>query len=223
MQYQDSYRKIYEPCHSNTGFFSLNMLSQVYRESIVHTIKMPFSVEAIGQSVNTNGITPYLDAILQNPVSSIALQKCLGSQEEEFKFVRNLIIADSFGRLVGISISIVGFKYIGILFSKLLSPIAKVISPKLEKWISYGMMGLGVIIPLVNVYHEQQKQDQDDDIMLIDEPTPELEVSIRLKESAIEQIKLIDQRLQFSDLTQLELRAFTEQRRQWTIVLENFK
>jgi hypothetical protein len=83
-------------------------------------------------------------------------------------------------------------------------------------------MGLGAIIPLASVYHEKQKLDQDDDISLIDEPIPELEVSTHLIKSATEQIELIDQKLRFSELTPLEFQVATEQRRQWKIVLENF-
>ncbi len=158
-----SYNQTYRACSSSPIDFKNDFYMNVYQHSLVHTVQIfSLSTNTIYASLSAKGITPYLDNFLNDPATSIALNDCLG-EEGHFPFVRNLLIIDSVGKAVGVSIGSAVWLGIGKISSAtlkfILKPIAK-FSPILEKRIiiltSVTLAGLGI-------YYAKTKYDKEEE------------------------------------------------------------
>ena len=158
-----AYIQLYGACKSSPSTFENDYYIKVYHHSLMFTMQVfSLSKDAIYSGLITKGITPFLDKFLNDSSTIIALSDCL-NESRHFHFVRNLIIVDSVGKAVGISIGTIVYLGIGSMtsaaFKFLLKPIARV-SPGLANKISiitgFALAGLEIY----NFKLEDEKEEQ---------------------------------------------------------------
>ncbi len=220
IQYQPSYQNIYQPCVADKDDFKFRTYTDVYRASIANTMQLfSFSSDAVSNNIGTRGISPMLDELLRNPTTSPALRKCFGSQDEEFAFIRNLLIADSVGKVVAISVSVVGARYLSLVLKKILGPLEE-FSPQLFKAAMIAPVGGGAAYSSWN-YYRDSKEDSD-------KQTPDQALALKnniqqtMRTKATEEIQKIDSLLE-SPITDSSARKELQiKREQWQLILKSY-
>ncbi|MNL25221.1 hypothetical protein D3C87_1466940 [compost metagenome] len=165
----------------------------------------------------SKGVSPYLNALLENPTTSVALQDCLGDADEEASFVRNMLIADSAGKFVAISIAAVAIKGAGKLMGGTMKAL-NAISPKLAR----RVMIASIVASSSYAFSQLIKEKQEQESSSAEIPDIEATYSQKLVETATEQLaklrELINEDLNPEDREQVEREIHN-----WTVIQEQFK
>ena len=108
-----TYRAILAPCLQDTNKFKEDSYYSIYLDSLSSTLQAAsFSSITISQLFDGKGVSPKLNQFLQGETTYAALSACFKNDESEhFAFIRNLLLADSAGKLVGISMATVTFRF----------------------------------------------------------------------------------------------------------------
>lgn len=147
-------------CELNIAEFKNELYFKTYQQSLTHTIQVfSLSNEVVFSSLKAKGVTPFLNQFLNNPTTPAILRECL-DEAKHFQFIRNLLIIDSIGKSVGISVGTVAYLGLGKLSFALLNFIIKpiwLISPTIAKKVTQFTLG---ILAGYTIYKEKVKFDQ---------------------------------------------------------------
>ena len=221
LKYRPSYRKIFEPCHQNQEQFTQEFFGQIYHSSLMETLSS-FSPEQIETWILDRGISSQLAALLDNDTTSPALKNCFGSLQLEQQFIKNLFIADSMGKLVGVCIQVAGLRYLPSLIKSILTPAMRHISlpMKLSKTLTKTLIGALWAAPLTRYYYErlhpqpEESPEKNSLSEIIDQS------STRLANKASQAIYEINETLKNQKLSDIERTSYQESLRQWQIVFK---
>ncbi|MFS4460802.1 hypothetical protein [Bdellovibrio sp. HCB2-146] len=212
-----SYQQLFKACQASD--FKLDSYYKAYVQSLTSGLAfISLSQNGVKNLMASNGVSPYLNALLENPTTSVALQDCLGDSDEESAFVRNMLIADSAGKVVAISIAAVAIKGAGKLMGGTMKAL-NAISPTLARRVMIASVIASSSYAFSQLMKEKKEQESASSVEI---PDIETTYSQKLVETATEQLAKLHE-LMGEDLNPEDREQVEREIHNWTIILEQFK
>jgi hypothetical protein len=217
LRLRPSYVTLHKACTQQSDF-KLDYYYEAYAQGLSAGLEfLTLSKSGVTALMASQGVSPFLYGLLENPSTPLALYDCFqGDLSEQMAFVRNMLIADGAGKLV--AISIVGVAVVGTskIAGKAYSALAS-ISPVLARRLLYATTLASSGFAIKHLMREQEVQD--------DTATPDIKniFSKKLVDSADENLAKL-QELAKDDALKPEERAEVEKEiRNWLFIKEKFK
>ncbi|OYZ12783.1 MAG: hypothetical protein B7Y39_18795 [Bdellovibrio sp. 28-41-41] len=211
-----SYKSTYSSCVSDFGRFRSDLLYSTYISSVFSTLSVAFFDGREFQSlVNTRGLGKKLYFMLRSETFILALNDCVPSELVRNDLVAKMLVVDSVGKIVGLSLG--GLSYVGVakVFATL-GPTLHKISPILFRRIFIGSTIIGsafALWKLKQMYFEE-------DLPVLPKPITELDWKSDFRSKGAEQLKLIDQALNMPSVTPEEIEKLNSQKMEWETALK---
>ncbi len=158
------YAQMSADCHANSENFKNNLFIQTYQAGLWNMIQLfSMSPDAISTNIKTKGLSPLVFNILNQPKISQVLTECM-QEKEHFAFIRNLLLTESAGKIIGISAGTVAFLGFGKLSAQALKyglrPIARFSSVLAQRL----TVATPVVLTGVGIYGIKKGYDNDEAI-----------------------------------------------------------
>lgn len=211
-----SYQQLFQACQASD--FKLDSYYKAYVQSLTSGLAfISLSQSGVKNLMASKGVSPYLNALLENPTTTVALKDCLEDSDEESAFIRNMLIADSAGKFVAISIAAVAIKGAGKLMGGTMKAL-NAISPALAR----RVMIASVVASSSYAFSQLIKEKQEQESSSAEIPDIEATYSQKLVETATEQLAKL-QELKSEDLNPEDREQVEREIHNWTVILEQFK
>ncbi len=156
------YEQMTEECRANSANFKYKLWTQAYQQGLLTTLKLfSLSTDSVSTNIQTKGLSPFVFNMLNQPEITQVLSGCM-PEAEHFAFIRNLLITESVGKIVGISAGTAAFVGLGKLSAQALKyglmPVAR-FSPALAQRLT---VATPVVLAGVGIYGIKKNYDNDE-------------------------------------------------------------
>jgi hypothetical protein len=217
LRLRPSYMTLYKACTQQSDF-KLDYYYEAYVQGLRAGLEfLTLSESGVTALVSSQGVSPYLFGLLENPTTPLALYDCFkGDLGDQNAFVRNMLIADGAGKLVAISIAGVAIVGTSKIAGKAYSALAS-ISPVLAKRVLLATTLASSGFALKHLMREQEVQD--------DTATPDIQniFSKKLVDAANEHLTKLQELAKDDSLKPNERAEVEKEIHNWSLIREKFK
>lgn len=158
------YEQMAADCRANSANFKNALYIQTYQQGLLNTLQLfMLSTVSVSTHLKTKGLSPLVFNILNQPEITQVLSECM-PETEHFAFIRNLLLTESIGKIVGISAGTAAFLGLGKISAQALKyalvPIAR-FSPLLAQRLT---VATPVMLTGAGVYGIKKNYDNDEAI-----------------------------------------------------------
>ncbi|HLE11075.1 MAG: hypothetical protein A2504_01745 [Bdellovibrionales bacterium RIFOXYD12_FULL_39_22] len=223
-----SYQEVYNACNADPLGFKLDTLQKAYLGSIMDTLKVStLAPKSIFTMTQQQGISTFVHRFIYSETATLALVDCLSDEQERSLFMANILLADTAGKMVGLSVAGLSGKLMSGLTGKALKFALKYtkhlftwVTPALSKKLTYAAMAIfsaSYLNQVRELLKEYQLQSNDHDISL------EKDLEQKILEMANANIENLKEVIADPEISAEEQEKFMGNLMEWNAILQNFQ